>query len=236
MQNILKYSQLAKVLGVADGCITMALKHNRIVPYSSEEKTIDITDPLNEIWINKQVSKGKTFDMSMISASQKEVKEKRTERKLRKQEEKENEVEYIEIIKEEPRKKKESSADELRESLYELEIKKKKKELRKLDNDDRIAQIKIQKLEGELMPFDDVKSLYLFTIETIRSTYLQEVRSLADIFKQRFGGSDKEYVALQRDLTEKINDIIEDSKKNALKEVDNMRESYSEVRGRGEKI
>ena len=78
------------------------------------------------------------------------------------------------------------------------------------------------KLEGKLIPFDAVQTVFLYSNELSRSTYLQEVNSLANIFVERLGGSHNHFIELQKELTDKVNEIHKLTKESLLSGLDGI--------------
>lgn len=219
MEKNLKRSQLAKALGVTNASISMAIKNGMLV--SNDDKTIDIEKNVNKIWIEKQIAKGKTFDINRIFGSEKVSSN--------------NENDIDSPVETEEKKniasKKNKSLDELRD----IELRIKKENLLKLQKTNRLNELEIEKKEGRLVPLDTIKSFFLFVIETFTKTYTQESKSLANIMVNRLGGEKKHLIEIQKDLGQKLEQIKEQSVKEVINGLDNIVDEYSEVRSRGEK-
>ena len=98
----------------------------------------------------------------------------------------------------------------------------------------RLNQIKEDKYRGDLMPTDAVIGLFNFAFETVRATYLQEVRSIAEIYRQKMEISHIDFIEIQKDLTIAVNSISKIFKSELANGVDTIINEYKEVRGRGE--
>lgn len=218
MEKNLKRSQLAKALGITNASISMAVNNGMLV--SNDDKTIDIEKNVNKIWIEKQIAKGKTFDINRIFNSEKVNSNN------------ENDIEpSIDTEKRNIASKKNKSLDELRD----IELRIKKENLLKLQKTNRLNELEIEKKEGRLVPLDTIKSFFLFVIETFTKTYTQESKSLANIMVNRLGGEKKHMIEIQKDLGQKLEQIKEQSVKEVINGLDNIVDEYSEVRSRGER-
>jgi len=185
MSEILRQVEFAAALGVTSASIAMALRNKKLI--RREDKTYDIDDPTNQLWIRDQIALGKNFEMTKVY-------EKRSNQK------------YNRITP--PGKKRQ---------VYKLK------------------EVKIKKIEGALIPFDAVKSVFMYAVETFRSTYMQEVDALTNIYIKILGGDQVQYAELQKDLQEKINAIQKQVKSDLMQGIDSIQKEYSEVRSRGER-
>ena len=86
-----------------------------------------------------------------------------------------------------------------------------------------------------MIPFDAVKTVFLYTVETFRTTYLQEVKGLASIFVNRLGAEHHHYIEIQKDLAQKIETIQKETVENMLAGLNGIVAEFKEVRGRGER-
>lgn len=219
MAKNLKRAELARVLDVSNASITMAVNNGTLIP--NDDKTIDIDKPVNKVWIDRQIAKGRTFDMNRLFKSEKK---QHTPKKQPKTKKKQPE-------KEETQTEDDKSIAELRE----IELKIKKANLLKLQKSNQLSELEINKREGKLIPFDAVKTFFLFTVETFIKTYSQESKSLTNIMVNRFGGGKKELIEVQKDLQAKLESIKSNTVKEIEKGIENIIDEYSEVRGRGER-
>jgi hypothetical protein len=131
--------------------------------------------------------------------------------------------------------KDQSALDKLLTDVKEVELKIKKANLEKTLKAIKLDQLKIEKQEGRLIPFDAVQNFFLFVVETITKTFSQESKSIANIMVNRLGGERKHLIEIQKDLSIKLEELKEQSIKEALAGLDNIVDEYKEVRSRGEK-
>ena len=217
--NLLKRSQLAKALDISNASITMAIKNGTLL-LDAKTKKVDIDNVLNKIWIDKQVIKGNILDLNRIYNKPKTIQPiKKTTKK------------ELESPKKENKENKEITISDLRE----IELKQKKATLQRTLKAIKLDDLRIQKQEGKLIPFDAVKTVFLFAVETFRTTYLQEVKSLANVFINRLGGEHKDFIEIQKDIGLIVEEIQKETIDNLLTGLDGIVNEYKEVRGRGEK-
>ena len=217
MSNKLKYSQLAKALGLTNASISMAVKNEMLI-VDLKNKTISIDLPVNKMWIDNQVLKGKTFDLNKIfnkPKPQKPVSPSKTP-----------------TSKKPPPVKNEVSISDLQK----LEIRKKKAEIKRTESATKLNELRIEKQEGKLIPFDEAEFLLTYIVEKIRNTSIQEIDSISNIYKERFDISHVEYIEIKKDLTDIINGIIKDSVSEMKSGIKGIQEKYQEVRGKGERV
>lgn len=219
MAKNLKRSELARVLDISNASVTMAVNNGTLIP--NDDKTIDIDKSVNKIWIDRQIAKGRTFDMNRIFKSEKKQPAPKKQPKTEKKHPEKQETQ--------------TDNDKSIAELREIELKIKKANLLKLQTSNQLSELEINKREGRLIPFDAVKTFFLFTIETFIKTYSQESKSLANIMVNRFGGGKKELIEVQKDLQFKLESIKSNTVKEIEKGIENIIDEYSEVRGRGER-
>ena len=220
----LSYAQFAKALGISRASVTMAVKQERIIA-DSINKLIDPKEPSNRVWIDKQVyERGRIWDVNAIF-------EEGNDRKLSDQKPPakqkvipEEKIEYVEL-----------PLDEHTRKLRELDYDKRKIELRAKNVKLELDEIQIRKLKGDLIPVDAVKSVFIFAIEALRTSYIQEVNAIASIFVERLGADEVHYKELQKEISEKTNQIMKDTKDIMISGLSDAIDSYKETRSRGQR-
>jgi len=216
MNNLLKYSQLAKTLGVSNASISMAIQNGKLIP-NEKEKRIDIEMSFNKLWIESQMRSGKSFDLNRIFT--KEI--------VKKEEDKEESLKSSYI--------KETTDTTNFDELRNVEFKQKVATLKKTVKSIKLDDLKIKKLEGALIPFDAVEMVFIYSSELFRNTYLQEIDGLANIYIERLGGTHNQFIELKKELTDKVNEIHALVKENLLNGLDGIVDEYKEIRSRGER-
>lgn len=218
---VIKYAAFSRALGIARASVTMAIKNGQIIT-NDIDKLIDIELPENKSWIDKQIAKGKTWDLNRISVqAQNVVRAVDTEPQSKN-------IQQIE-------KRKPAVVDEYHEKLRDLEYRRKLADLEKTNNANKKEEIQIKKLQGELIPYDAVKSVFIYSVETARTTLIQGIDALANIFVERLGADNEHFKELQKEIMQQVNEIIVEYKNNLIEGVDDIVVEYKEVRGRGER-
>jgi len=216
MVKVLKKSELAKALDLGNASITMAVKNKVLL--IDEHGNIDIDKPTNNLWIEKQKAKGKEFDLNRIYTKREIHPKTQAEQALDKQQQKGKQIETYD-----------------NSPLLELELKQKKATLKRTEKAIELDEIKIQKQMGLLIPFDESEFLLIYIVEKIRSQANQEIESMANIYKDRFGISQDEYIELKKDLNGSVNNIIIQAVSELNAGLSGIQDKYSEARGRGER-
>lgn len=214
--KLLKYSQLANGLGVQQATINVWVKRGNLKDNGNKE--IDITDPFNKLWLEKQKAQGKHLDLNRVFMKPKEAKA---------------------IIAAKPKTQKTTKQTEEPEAEEVTELRKIQIDLKKaqLDRTRKAAQlddIKIAKQLGDLIPFDAVKGFFLYTVETFVKSYTQEAQGVANVLLSRFGADHTDIIETQKELSKKLIDIKAETIEELLQGLDGIVEEYQEVRGRGE--
>jgi hypothetical protein len=230
MNKKLKYSELAKALDVNPGVVGMAVKRNHLRPVLNDKgKTvIDLDCAYTIQWLEKQKELGKIFDINRLfdKKGTKQVEKQPTN--IGKNVSKSNGKATIQD-------NDQSALDKLLTDVKEVELKIKKANLEKTLKAIKLDQLKIEKQEGRLIPFDAVQNFFLFVVETFSKTFSQESKSIANIMVNRLGGERKHLIEIQKELSIKLEELKEQSIKEALAGLDNIVDEYKEVRSRGEK-
>jgi hypothetical protein len=210
----LTYRELAVALGVKQATINVNVGRDKLL--ADNNKRIDINHPLNKAWIESQEGQGKTFDINRLFSGNKEKEVKETEPEPESK----------------PTKKgKPTGKDE----LVNLEIQQKKATLKKTQKAIEIDELKIKKLQGELIPFEEAEFLMVYIVEEIRTQSIQTLESAANLYKDRFGLSQEEYTEIRKDLNESANSIIIESVKKLKDGLEGIQDKYKEVRTKGER-
>lgn len=249
MVRYLKTIEFALALNVSSASIAMALKNEKLV--REKDKTYDIENPINLLWINNMVAKGKEFDLSKVYKKQSDkMTMPETRGRKKKGYIKPPPIKKVTPIKktpivskavveqqeEEPLPPEMTSVEKPPKKNTDTYVEKKRKlELKKLQNQIKIDDLKIKKIEGTLIPYEAVKTVFLYAVETIDNTYNQEVDALANIFIKRLDGTHGQFIELKETLSEKLIAIKEQAKEDLLQGIKGIQAEYQEVRGRGER-
>lgn len=103
-------------------------------------------------------------------------------------------------------------------------------------HDAEIARIKMEKLQGLLIPTDLVMSVIQLQSESLKTSYHDASEKLIIIFSQKKKLTNKEMGDLRRELTGVINMAIDSGINESKRGIKKIVKEYSEVRGVGESI
>lgn len=251
MSKLLKPAELAKALDIQCANISMAVKNGTLDWDVNNEKRIDIGSLKNQMWINKQKAKGKTFDINRIYESElskapvyrepKVVVIKETLEQQIKQEQTISQItprvpqEQVEYQQPKGRKQKKYEHPYDDSEANDLSAEKIRLEVEKLRNSDRLEKLKIAKLEGELLPVGEVESIFIWANADMKKTFEQSAEGISNKWMKNLGGTHENFIQCKRDLMEAISHAGSMYKENLLNGLENAVALYSEVRGRGER-
>jgi len=215
MINELKNIELAKAFNIPSAKVAMWLKRNQIV--KNDRGFIDISNPINKIWLDKKIAEGLEMDFNRIN--EKIAPPERVDKK-------EKEIK--------PTNGKGSTSQKIAE-IADLQKKKARLEIKNLQNKDKLDKLKIEKMEGALIPTDAVIHLIAHIVPTVTAQHKQNIDKILNLLKQRLDIGNKIYVELQKELYNTANDLNAEIKQELINSIDNIVDDYREVRGRGER-
>lgn len=214
-----KKAHFAKALGVSNSYVQVNVERCKLV--LNDQDLIDISEPLNAIFLQNAETSGKKFDINRVSTSEKE--------KVIKKPKEEFYQEVVELLDVKmPQKSKSTKNADLVEKKFKLEVE-------KLGHETKLKELQKLKLEGSLVPVDAAENLFIYVIETFHNTYQQEIQSLTDIFKNTLDIPHKKYVEIKKEIDSALLVIKETAKENVKSGIENLVHEYQDVRGRGEK-
>lgn len=219
-----KKAHFAKALGVSNSYVQVNVERGKLA--LNDQDLIDISEPLNAIFLQNAEASGKKFDINRVTTSEKNKvikKPKVFEEPI----EVEN-IDHVELPAEKPQKGKITKNAELVEKKFKLEVE-------KLGHETKLKELQKMKLEGSLIPVDAAENLFIYVIETFHNTYQQEIQSLTDIFKNTLDIPHKKYVEIKKEIDSALLVIKETAKENVKLGIENLVLEYQDVRGRGEK-
>lgn len=126
--------------------------------------------------------------------------------------------------------------ERLKQELAAMDRDKLQADTDKKRHDAEIARIRMEKLQGLLIPTDLVVSVIQLQAESLKKAYHDAAEKLIIIFSQKKKLTNTEMGDLRRELTTVINNAIDDGIDESKKGVKKIVKEYSEVRGVGEKI
>jgi len=219
MAKTLKAGELAKALNISAAHITMAVKRGSII--KNDKNTIDVDHAFNKLWIQKKIEQGCEFDINRIYIKDSikkpaQIRQKRNKKEVTEKKEKGKLIEVDDPLDDYARDK----------ALHELKL---------LKNKALIEELKVAKMEGQLIPTDSVTDIVIWVIDTFHNTYQQEVKNLAETLVQVLGGDHSQLIEVRKDLTDSLKRQKQEAKENLKNGIEGIIEEYQEVRGRGER-
>lgn len=122
------------------------------------------------------------------------------------------------------------------QEIVDWDLRKKMADALKAERAAELAELQIEKLQGNLMPVDLVESILKVNIQDIFKTFENELINLASIYCDVLAGGDRDKLSeVIAKMRVKLNETINRIKVNSAQEIENVIDSYSEVRNRGER-
>ena len=121
------------------------------------------------------------------------------------------------------------------QSKFNQDIETREAELEKKRVEIRLALLKEQKLMGELIPTDLIKSFFILHSESIKVSFNEGCENLIVIISQQKQLSNTEVAEVRKKLVDIINLSIDNAISSSKKNLTNIVKEYSERRGIGEK-
>jgi hypothetical protein len=117
-----------------------------------------------------------------------------------------------------------------------FEMQKEKLEIQKLEEGNRLMKIKADKAAGMVIPTDLVKTLIRQHSKSTTDAYRMAQEDMFILIAAKYGIPPQELAELRRRGLDSINKAVEDAIELTKKELKNIVNEYSAVRGVGEKI
>lgn len=230
---LLKHEELAEYCGLTNGNLTNYRKRGKVV--WNDNNLYDTDSPFNRDFILKRT--GSQFDDSKIKKKEKVSIE---EKKAKKKEALEKKVEPVEIeVEENQTKPVEIGANSAKNSeeitKYNVETQLKLLEAEKKSREIDLLNIKIEKLNGLVIPTELVKLVFSQHFKSAAIAFKDGAEKFLTRFAVEKGLSRTETAKARMDLTEIINTSIKESIESSKKDVDKLISQFVETRGKGEK-
>jgi hypothetical protein len=230
--SIISRAEFATICGTTPAIVNTNVSRGKIIPCGEKDKNVD-----TENWTNKQFKK-------KCEDNAKKAKPVRVKKAVEPIEEIYNKV----VEKVEP-KPKSGTREETEE---EKEKRKKQNEDSEEDGDwtrrktvadalraEQLAEkerLNVEKLMGQLIPFDLMKLIIKVNIQDILKSFVSESTNLASIYCDILADGDREKLAeLTNKLQYTFETIVRRVETTTAKEIENVIEEFAESRTRGEK-
>lgn len=116
-----------------------------------------------------------------------------------------------------------------------IEKQKAKLQLEKIANEVSLSKLKVDKLNGELIPTEMVRIVFQQHTRSIATAFKNGAENFLAEISKRKALTPTEEADIRKRLLEILNQATDDSLRESLKQVKNIVLEYSETRGRGEK-
>lgn len=136
-----------------------------------------------------------------------------------------------------PKGKKEASARDLDEEVKKVEAITMQLEANKLvmqEQSIRRNQIEIEKKEGQLIPTELIKALFLTHSKSITMTFKEGMEKIVDLFTIKYKLSQADAASMRKTMVEAINKGVDNAVSNTRGSLKKIITEYSEKRGVGD--
>lgn len=230
---LLKHEELAEYCGITNGNLTNYRKRGKVV--WNQNNLYDTNSPFNRDFILKRT--GTPFDDSKIKRKEKvKFEDKKPKKNVAKVKQAKTEVEESEINQTKTVEISTNSAKNTEEiTKYNVETQLKLLEAEKKSREIELLKIKIEKLNGLVIPTDLVKLVFGQHFKSAAIAFKDGAEKFLTRFAVEKNLNRSEIAKARLDLTEIINTSIKESIENSKKDIDKVISQFVEKRGKGEK-
>lgn len=198
-----------KLIEGKDGKIDSSKEPNKTTIDKWLSKTKDAPAPLVEIPTSKPTTKKKSLpDLTNVDLEQLP----------------DEQLEYL------------STATDLKKmNKNQLDATKRIEEILKLRADTKHRNLQVQKMEGQLIPTDLMKTVMPMMAKAIMVATENELETFITDMAKKYNMSSADIAHYRSKIPDTLNRISNESVNSALKDIHNIVADYSETRGRGEK-
>jgi len=204
--------EFIEICGCSQATLSMNIKRNKVV--LEDDKRIDSSLPMNNDFMRKQIDKLKD---SVITKEQPNPKEK-----IQKKGPPSKLPEPV------GRSAEETSKYNLERQARELDIEKKEQEV-------KLNELKIAKLQGDVIPTDLVSVVFAQHFKSVTTAFHQGTDNFLVVIGKEVGLSRDDIAKYRGELIKIVNQAVKDGVKESKESVKNIVEEYSQRRGVGEK-
>lgn len=237
--SIILRSEFATICGTTVAIVNVNVSRGKIIPCGEKDKYID-----TENWTNKTFKKNyKTKSKKESNASVKRIIKSVPDQKPI------SEI-YNEVVEkiEEPKPKTGTKAETEEEKQKRLKqnedsedegnwtLRKTIADALKAEQQAEKERLNVEKMMGELIPFDLMKLILKTNIQDILKSFESELTNIASIYCDILAGGDRDKLAeLTSKMQHTLHHIIKRVETTAGQEIKNVIEEFSESRSRGER-
>lgn len=146
------------------------------------------------------------------------------------------------IVKKEPVRQAKTDRNEnptpLNASQFEyqdLEIRKKRADVERLERQNELQMMELEKKAGNLLPVDVMQSWFVINCQSIVKNFKMELENLNSVYVERFGGDRSVLAEITKKQLEILDVAYQRAKTDAAHDIEIAINEYQDVRGRGEK-
>lgn len=215
------------------GVINVNISRNLISVIPPDGKMIDTENPLNKIF-EKNCARLDKEKLEKQRAEKREAKKNPTPEEIKETYQQVVEV-YTKPETEEQKTKRENQNKE-DEVVVSWDLRKKIADTLKAEKSAELESLKLQKMQGNLMPVDLVKSIVKLNVQHILKTFENDAVTMASIYCDVLAGGDRSKLSeITKKLRISITDTVRRTEATAAQEIENVIEDFAEARSRGER-
>jgi hypothetical protein len=139
----------------------------------------------------------------------------------------------IKLTLEERRDKKQD--EKARRELLDYDLRQRKANAEYKEREAELKQMQLEKIAGNTLPLDLTKTILKINCQAILIQFLSSIENMVAVTVEELGGKRSDNVRITNELKKIFKKTVENSEKNAEREIENAVAEYSEVRSRGEK-
>lgn len=222
----LSKKEFSDLCGIPTNALAVYVKRKKVV-LSGE--FVDDTLPKNKAFLKKKSVAKKRKSVATDSKPKTESK-KQNSNNLPK-----NPAPNLPVYKKDPPEPKPQITDPEPDSTFLLEQEKLTLQNTQLERANEIAQIKIEKLRGDVIPTDIVKNTFMQHFKSITTSFHQGADNVLIKIAQKYDLSRQEVANYRGELISIINDCVKDAVEESKKSIQNIVNEYSQVKGVGER-
>ncbi|WP_300440662.1 hypothetical protein [Christiangramia sp.] len=132
-----------------------------------------------------------------------------------------------------PRRSAEAESDP--GSITGLALREKKAKTLKVEREAELHRLKIQKMQGELMPIDLVERTQTINIQSIFRSFESASENIASIYNERLGGDRASLAEMITRMRKELERAIRAAEEKSKEEIKGLMAEYAATRRRGEK-
>ena len=214
--------EFIELCGIQHAYLTMNVKRNKVILNTNDE--IDTSLQINHDFLTKQVAKLKK---KALDASIEPDQEKEPENENKKIPQPNAPTPNAPKVKKRPKRKDDEEIEKEALASYNLDRYKKQLEIESLENSNKIAQIKLDKLNGVLIPTDLVMVLFGQHSKSLTTAFHQASENFVVEMSAAYGVKKVDTARMRGELITIVNKAIKDSLEISRSGINNIVDEYA---------